>query len=56
MTISCRLGDVDAHGGTLRARAASSETEHQALARGRKLQTAASKMAGTGSTVGSSLR
>jgi hypothetical protein len=54
MTVSYRFGDDDTHGATLRARVASLGTEHHAVVRGRNLQTAASKVAGTDSAVGSS--
>jgi hypothetical protein len=54
MTVSYRFGDVDAHGATLRARGASLETQHHAVVRGQKLQTAASNVAGTDSALGSS--
>jgi hypothetical protein len=45
MSINYQLGDVDAHGAAIRARANS---------HGQKVQTAGSNMAGTHSAVGSS--
>jgi hypothetical protein len=69
MTVNYQFGDVDAHGATIRAQAASSEAEHQAIVRdvlaagdfwggagstARQEQTAGSNMAGTDSAVGSS--
>ncbi|MCV6987457.1 type VII secretion protein EsxI [Mycobacterium shinjukuense] len=68
MTINYQFGDVDAHGATIRAQAASLEAEHQATqlgrnfqviyeqanAHGQKIQTAGSNMAQTDSAVGSS--
>ena len=54
MTVSYRFGDVDTHGATLRAPGASFETEHHAVVRGQKLQTAAGNEAGADRAVGSS--
>ncbi len=60
MTINLQFGDVDAHGATIRAQAASSKAEHQAIVRDvpaagdfRNVQTA-DGVASNDSAVGSS--